>query len=69
MSATIQYKEFVITPRSEGGAFHCTIAHERGRPFAVGRRTNREVQTKPFSTETEAIHNAKLIASLATTRK
>jgi hypothetical protein len=69
MSASIQYKEFVITPYPEGGSFHCKIVREGGGPFALGRRIKHEAETIHFATEAEAIHNAKLIVSLATTQK
>ena len=69
MSPSIQYKDFVITPLPDGGEFRCKIVHNSGRSFVVGRRINHEVQTSPFATEAEAIRNAKLIASLATTQK
>jgi len=67
--ASIQFNEFVITPQSEESGFLCVIAHERGRPFVVGRTIRSEVRTGQFATEMEAILNAKMIARLATTQK
>ncbi|HSC18274.1 MAG TPA: hypothetical protein VLC74_05105 [Rhizomicrobium sp.] len=69
MSSSIQYKEFVITPWADGPTFRCSIVHQRGRPFVVGRGMKSEFRTTQFATEADAIRNAKLIASLATARK
>ena len=69
MSTPIQYKEFVITPWTDGATFRCSIVHERGRPFVVGHGMKSEFRTTQFATEADAIRNAKLIACLATARK
>lgn len=69
MSASILYKDFLITSRSDEGAFRCKVVRKGGRPFALGRRMNHEIETSQFATEAEAIQNAKLIASLAIMQK